>query len=371
MRRRGAFLASVVLSCLVGEGCGNPYTLLGLGDRMAAAVGGPITDFAFADLAGDGKAQLVALNTPGESLTIISCCSQKSVGFVTPASKLISADVNLDGRSDLVLTAADNKYIRVMTSTGSDLAFNSADFQLASGGLTAPLLLAPGERVQDGTVYLSAGQMDDASVRFLRSRPFEGFTEDIGFARVSYDSEISTMASGPLGSSPTVKLVIGLARSKKLAVVGWPTGTEAAATIALYPVGIQPQKLILLDATVDGLLDAMVLDGTNAKLALLAGQADGSLAPPIFYDINTGATDMAAGDINGDGNLDVVLAYPGASQFGIVLGIGRDSTIGAVYPAQEAYTDVALADWNKDGALDVITINRDDGRLGIFTKLGQ
>ena len=107
----------------------------------------------------------------------------------------------------------------------------------------------------------------------------------------------------------------------------------------------------------------------------------GNLAPPTTYPgeslpgiVNQWALDT--GDVNGDGNLDIVVANRTGRDIGVYFGHG-DGTFDVEqmrYGMHADLTDVELADMNGDGGLDAVgptnptgtiaTAARRDGRDG-------
>src|SRR5204863_15413 len=87
----------------------------------------------------------------------------------------------------------------------------------------------------------------------------------------------------------------------------------------------------------------------------------------VSFKANAAPTEFALGDLDGDGDLDLVVVNQALSRISI---LGNDGTgnfgaptkvkTGGVGPA-----DVAIADFNKDGKLDIAVINT-SGQLGLF-----
>lgn len=87
----------------------------------------------------------------------------------------------------------------------------------------------------------------------------------------------------------------------------------------------------------------------------------------IFTNTNTGAQDSALGDLNGDGNLDMVSAN-GTSLY-VSLGTGGGAfAAGVAYTTASSTQSLALGDMNNDGILDIISAGA-TGRVS--TMLGN
>jgi hypothetical protein len=84
---------------------------------------------------------------------------------------------------------------------------------------------------------------------------------------------------------------------------------------------------------------------------------------------------IAAGDFNGDGNLDLVTANRDAPAGGgntILLGRGDGMFIAVASPASgPSSRAVAVGDFNNDGNLDLVTAFGSSGSAGLWTNLGN
>jgi hypothetical protein len=115
---------------------------------------------------------------------------------------------------------------------------------------------------------------------------------------------------------------------------------------------VGPQYLAVGDFNNDHNLDVAVVGyfGGNDDLGILLGNGDGSLQSSITYPLSYTPDNVAVGDLNHDGNLDVVVG----DLVTVFLGNGD----GTLQPGTEyfgAEGDVVVSDFNGDGILDIAT----------------
>ncbi len=103
-------------------------------------------------------------------------------------------------------------------------------------------------------------------------------------------------------------------------------------------------------------------DGSGG-LAVLLSNGDGTFQAPVFHNVASGALGVAAGDLNHDGNLDLAVttwcyACGPNDRVSILLGNGDGSFQPHVdYQVQDEPNDIALGDFNGDGKLDLAVAN--------------
>ena len=143
-----------------------------------------------------------------------------------------------------------------------------------------------------------------------------------------------------------------------------------------YFAGIGPGNLVAGDLTGDGRTDLAVVDSPSsfdpstsplakrAGFSILPGRGDGTFQPPIFYATAGSPTQVAIGDLNGDGRPDLAIGVagdpnglagggPGHVEFRLNLGRGAFGTP-TRYGLDGNPEGLALADLNDDGHLDLL-----------------
>jgi FG-GAP-like repeat len=163
---------------------------------------------------------------------------------------------------------------------------------------------------------------------------------------------------------------------------------EQDYTLPNYPV-----SLVVGDFNGDHLMDVAVgvapqqgASGASGVYVLL-GQANGKLGAPVQIDTSLNPAGLAAGDLNGDGRTDLVVADRGpvggsqqvTGAIHVYLGNANGTFAAAATPSTPAtiYTVAALGDLNGDSKLDLIVAGNVAGAsIGagtpyVYTLLGN
>ncbi len=122
-----------------------------------------------------------------------------------------------------------------------------------------------------------------------------------------------------------------------------------------------PNRVVIIDSNHDGKLDLAMIGSATQSFALninsLLGNGSGGFSKVKAYHGPPTPEALAAGDFNGDGKVDLAIAFNTSNTAGIVavlLGNG-DGTFGNVHQISTVEPAVAIVagDFNGDGKLDV------------------
>ncbi|MBF9221458.1 T9SS type A sorting domain-containing protein [Hymenobacter ruricola] len=161
-----------------------------------------------------------------------------------------------------------------------------------------------------------------------------------------------------------------------LVAVGPAAWGQIFGPVSLYPTGAgsQPVGVAMGDMNGDGRPDIVTANYAIGTAGVLLGQAGGSFASVSTYSTGAGGRPwkVAVGDVNGDGVLDIVMPNMILRNVGVLLGqpgggfgpLSSYSTGPTSHP-----NDVALGDVNADGRLDIVLA--DDLTDGVDVLLGQ
>jgi Ca2+-binding RTX toxin-like protein len=160
-------------------------------------------------------------------------------------------------------------------------------------------------------------------------------------------------------------------------LLGDGDGTFGSASS--FAAGVSPDALATADVNLDGNLDVVAPNSSTSGATVLLGKGDGTLtalATPVFTrGSGIGFTEVAAGDLNGDGKPDLVFAagdFIDGGWINVNLGKGDGTFEGGFgYAVGDVTTSVALADFNADTVLDVVTTDNLSGTVWVLPGVGN
>jgi hypothetical protein len=146
----------------------------------------------------------------------------------------------------------------------------------------------------------------------------------------------------------------------------------------VIPVGHGPGSIAIADVNHDGRLDILVADTVDGTIEVLLGDGKGHFTPSAGSPVACGKNpnDIATGDLNGDGNLDLVIANTETPYLTILLGDGRGGFAPSPHSPFDTHSyphvhGIALGDFNGDGKLDVVTDSWGHDQILMFLGDGK
>jgi hypothetical protein len=108
----------------------------------------------------------------------------------------------------------------------------------------------------------------------------------------------------------------------------------------------------------------------SASPVISTGRSPFLVAPS--FSVSGAPTSVAAGDLNGDGKLDLVITKSGSNNVTVLLGTGDGHfAAGGDYAAGNQPGSVQIGDLNGDGRLDVVVSNRATGAVNVLLGNGD
>ena len=143
-------------------------------------------------------------------------------------------------------------------------------------------------------------------------------------------------------------------------------------------VGDSPASVALADFNRDGKLDLAVANSESNNVTILLGDGAGGFRPAVGSPFAAGhnPSDIAVGDVNNDGSLDLAFANHDTSYLTVLTGDGKGSfspAPGSPFTVQSKPHPhgIAMADFNGDGKPDLATDDWQNNQVTVVFNDGK
>ena len=334
------------------SGSSQPSSPLFLPAVTYASGGGNAVSVAVADMNGDGKADLVVTNAGSNTLGILS--GNGNGTFQTAATYDVGGQIPVSVAVGNLLLAGG---LQVVVANGCADPVACASSDESGVGVLFGFFYPPPATYRSGGSEIESVKIADVN--------FDGIP-DLVVAHLCASTNIANCTSSTPGS------------------VGVLLGHDGIFTLVktYNSGGLQTASLAVADLNGDGQPDLVVANSSacagcrNGSVGVLLGNGDGTFKKAVTYPAGLVPISVAVADMNGDGKPDVVVTNNqdnGNGSVGLLLGNG-DGTFGSVVNyASGGFSpqSVAVADLNGDGKLDVLVSNLSSNNVGVLLGNGD
>jgi hypothetical protein len=342
-------------------------------EQTVYAAGPTPGHFATGDLNGDGDRDLAIAHGQFGPVTVV--LSDGAGGFHGPVVyspdefcyTVALEDVDADG--DLDLVAFENNEGRLATRLNDGEGGFGERVFTGLVGIPGSLVLAD----FDGDGLVDAATSDifvfnpEVSVRLGQGDgsfgPPRGF--EVGtYQRALASGDVNGDGRADLVSVPGTTVAVHV-------LLGRGDGTFEP--VQLSTLGIAAANLITMgDLDGDGLDDVVVSGDDTVAVKVLLSNGDGTMTESATHNFRAGqnTTDLALGDADGDGALDLAIAQGRADRVALALGAGDGGLQPfRFYAAGPNIRGVELADMTGGGLPDLVTTRNFDASFGVLPNL--
>lgn len=335
------------------------------------------------DFNGDGHPDLATVNAgPGSSGTTVSVLLNRGDGTFATATTCrvgtypgfaVIADFNQDGKADLATANRASLTVSLLLGRGDGTFNPTADFAVPAGATQ----LVAADLDNDGRLDLGVlgGSYDSGIVSILPGNGSGAFSSPTLY---NVGVGLQAIAAGDFNADTIPDLTVaGGYDSAVLVMAGRGDGTFKSVTDT-YPAGGTIRHIVAADLNQDGQPDLATANPGNNQVTVLLQQTNGVFLPGVSYQVGGQPMSVKAADFNNDGCCDLVTAnFDGTltllrsrpSAPGLFTNEWGISEYAGVLNLGSNHNDVAVGDFNRDGKLDLVTPNYYGASLSV--ALGQ
>ena len=278
---------------------------------------------------------------------------------LTVRTPLGQGDFDEDGKPDLVVVRDSPRNITILLGTGGGQFTSGASYPGGGNDLTV------GDLNGDGHSDVIVSNSEDEVVRYLGRG-------DGNFTRLP----------GVVAGTAPAQLALGDFNGDQRQDVAVTCGSHSTGISVLMGrasgnLGIEPppnplepgaRALVSADFNRDHVPDLAMVNEYARALILYSGNGDGTFRLAWRSPTGSNPYALAAGDLNGDGTLDVAVANLGSSDVSVLFGTGAGSffTFSPRFPAGRNPRGIAMGRFNADTFPDLVVANQTSGDISVL-----
>ena len=337
----------------------------------------PNAYFTVADINNDGRPDLIVSDSYNSGLTtyIQNPTPQPATGYAqhqytagNNSIGLAAADINNDGQTDLITADSQGATLTVLTNNGSGIFGSNVTLNVGS----QPFSVAAADINNDGRVDLISANFNGGSITIYTNHGgifVSNTTINLPLAPSAHQPY--SIVAADLNNDGKVDLVTAnWAGGPGNIDVLYNNGSGGFAVNATLPADGAPESIIAADINNDGKLDLVCANAAASSLIIYTNRGN-SFGSNTTIHVGSGPHCVIAADVNLDGKIDLITANFGASTLSVLTnnGSGGFALSATLNTGWDPYSVVA-ADINGDGKIDLISADHDGNSLTVYTNDG-
>jgi hypothetical protein len=366
------------ISVLLGKGNGTFATQV----KYAAGTGGPDpVSIVAADVNGDGKPDLIVADSGTNKISVLINSGTGTFGTAVPYSvgKVPSAvavgDLNGDGFPDIAVTNSADSTVTILLNSGSG-TFTVSNTYPTDVNPSAVVIANLGNGSNDLAVANQGG--NDVSI--LLNQGNGTFAAAKNYCVVSTAGSCNSVAA----VSPVSLVAVDLNGDNKIDLAVASLGQSVTTllnngsgvfTLTATATSSQTPQAIAAGLFSTSTTPALVVaDNSTNSFEIYPGTGNGNLATPLSYLSGSKPIAIAVGDFNNDKKLDVAVVNNTDDDVAVILGTGTGTfTDIENFIAGANSTALVVGDFNGDNLADYLVNNSSNGSnsVELFTGNGK
>ena len=288
------------------------------------------------------------------------------------------ADINNDGLPDLILVAPDltvpSQYdIFTMLNMGST-GFGPPTQSGIIPNSATPLAIVTGDFNNDDKVDLAIST-DDAHVYLFQGSGFGPFAPPYGIQTYFIVTSMAVADLAHTGQQSIVEITpVGLGLLRNLGGTPFNFGPQAIQTFNSWD---WPSTIAAGDVNGDGITDFVVANSDLDNVTVYFGSSQGGFFQTQSFNVGAAPSAIVLADLNGDGVLDLAVANSGDNTVSILLGHTINGIADGTFTTKSTVTvgktplQLTAGDFNGDGITDLAAANFTDGTVTVMLGKGD